>query len=108
MAEGGEHPSVNSPVTEELLVTVAEKLFHQHLRNFATTLVGLDAAEYNDIVKDPVDNAGKQCLEVSFSFFLSFAKSRRYLGLSVSSSFYFRNDNISFVATTCVPLHIFL
>ena len=68
MAEGGEHPSVNSPVTENLLVTVADKLYSQHLQNFATTLIGLEAAEYNDIVKEAGDDPGKQCLEVGILF----------------------------------------
>ena len=66
MATNREHPSLSSAVTEELLVTVAEKLYAQHLQEFASTLVGLDAAEYNEILKEAGDDAGKQCIAVSF------------------------------------------
>ena len=67
MAESGERPSVNSSVTEELLVTVADKLYHQHLQSFATTLMGLDVAEYNHIVKEAGEDPGKQSIRVSHS-----------------------------------------
>ena len=66
MAANTEHPSVNNPEMEELLVTVADKLYHQHLQSFATTLIGLEAAEYNDIVKEEGEDEGKQCIRVSF------------------------------------------
>ena len=54
-----------SGVTDELLVTVADKLCPQHLQNFATTVIGLSADEYEGILKDTEDDAGKQGIEVS-------------------------------------------
>ena len=71
MAEGGEHPSINtSVVTDELLATIADKLVPQHLQEFATTLIRLDVAEYNDIVKEAREDEGKQSIEVSWFFFI--------------------------------------
>ena len=61
---------ISSGVTDELLVTVADKLHPQHLQSFATTLIGLTAAEYSDIVKDPGDDPRKQAIEVSFNIFI--------------------------------------
>ena len=69
MAATSENFSVNSGVTDELLVTVAGKLCSQHLQSFATTLIGLDATEYNDILKDAEDDPGKQCVKVSLTNF---------------------------------------
>ena len=57
---------MNSGVTDELLVTIADKLCPQHLQNFSTTLIGLSVDEYNDILKDAEDDTGKQCIGVSF------------------------------------------
>ena len=68
MATSTEHLSVNSAVTDELLVTVADKLYPQHLQIFATTLIGLDADEYNDILRDAEDDPGKQGIEVSYKY----------------------------------------
>ena len=66
MAANMEHRSVNSGVTDELLVTIADKFHTQHLQNFAITLIGLSVDEYNDILKDAEDDTGKQCIGVSF------------------------------------------
>ena len=68
MATTTEHLSVNCGVTDELLVTVADKLCPQHLQIFATTLIGLDAAEYNDILRDAEDDPGKQGIKVSYIY----------------------------------------
>ena len=59
---------MNSGVTDELLVTVADKLYPQHLQNFATTLIGLRVDEHEEILKDAEDDPGKQGIEVSFKY----------------------------------------
>ena len=71
MSANKEHGSVNSGVTDELLVTIADKFHTQHLQNFATTLIGLDAAEYDEILKDAGDDPAKQGIQAS-SYFVFF------------------------------------
>ena len=68
MATTSEHRSLNCDVTDELLVTVADKLCPHRLQTFATTLIGLSVDEYQEILKDVGDDPGKQGIEVSFKY----------------------------------------
>ena len=66
MACGGIDPlSMYTEVTEQLLARLADKLYPEHLKRFATEVIGLGDAKYSHIVHDAGENSWKQCNGVS-------------------------------------------
>ena len=70
-----------SDVTDELLVTVGDKLYPQHLQSFATTLIGLSVDEYERILKDAEDDPAKQGIQASSYFLLNLCFSSLFVNL---------------------------
>ena len=66
MACGGIEPfSTESELNEQLLARLADKLYPEHLKRFATEVIGFGDAKYSHIIHDAGGDSWAQCHAVS-------------------------------------------